>query len=129
MIIAVTASVFGQNVPPAKQQAQRVDQRVRVSERVFDGVALKKPLPQPPWSNDKSHEKGEVTVAVLVDYDGTVKRAQIVSDDPILGNVATNAVKQWRFRPYMINGEPYQVESRVVMRFNKKHAELVLGDR
>ncbi len=70
-----------------------------------------------------------VTVAVLVDYDGTVKSTHVLSGDPVLGDVATNAVKQWQYKPFLINGVRTQVESRVVMKFGKKNANVVLGDR
>jgi len=92
-------------------------------------MALKRVLPQPPWSKDNGHEKGEVTVGVLVDYDGAVKRTHVMSGDSVLGDVAENAVKQWQFRPFMLNGEPLQMDSRVVMKFSKKHAEVVVGER
>jgi outer membrane biosynthesis protein TonB len=49
--------------------------------------------------------------------------------DPVLGDVAENAVKQWQFRPFMLNGEPVQVDSRIAMKFTKKRAEVVVGER
>jgi hypothetical protein len=67
MMVAVAISPLGQNAPAEKPTP---DKRIRVSERVLDNIVLKKVLPQPPWSNDKAHEKGEVTITVLVDYDG-----------------------------------------------------------
>jgi hypothetical protein len=128
-IVAATC-LFGQDVPSDKSSPpQHMDQRIRVSERVLNDMALKRVLPQPPWSKDKGHEKGEVTVGVLVDYDGTVKVTHLVSGDPLLGDVAENAVKQWQFRPFILNGERVQVDSRIVMKFGKKHAEVVVGDR
>jgi hypothetical protein len=126
MIIAVAISPLGQNVPAQKPPSNK---RIRVSERVLDNIVLKKVLPQPPWSNDKAHEKGEVTISVLVDYDGTVKSTSLRSGDPILADVATHSIKQWQFKPYVVNDEPVQVESRIVMKFNKKRADVVLGQR
>lgn len=67
------------------------------------------------------------TVGVLVDYDGTVKSTSPISGDPVLADVATRAIKQWQFKPFIINGEAVQVESRIVMKFSKKRAEVALG--
>jgi len=128
--ILTASCLFAQTTRSDKSPTpQRVDNRIRVSERVLNDMALKRVLPQPPWSKDNGHEKGEVTVGVLVAYDGTVKRTHVMSGDSVLGDVAENAVKQWQFRPFMLNGEPLQMDSRVVMKFSKKHAEVVVGER
>jgi protein TonB len=122
--------LLGQSVPAEQQPApQHLDRRIRVSERVLDANVVHRVLPQPPWSKDKGHEQGVVTIAVMVDYNGTVKSMSAVSGDPVLAEVAMGAVKQWQFRPYIVQGDPLQVESRVVMKFSKKHAEIVLGER
>jgi len=127
----VTAScLFAQNAPSDKQPTpQHRDKRIRVSERVLYDMALKRVLPQPPWSKGDGHEEGEVTVAVLVDYDGTVKTTHVMSGDPVLGDVAENVVKRWQFTPFKVNGEPVQMESWIVMNFSKKRAEVVVGAR
>jgi len=126
-MVAVDISPLAQDVPAEKPKPQPVDKRIRVSEGVLDNIVLKKVLPRPPWSNDKAHEKGVVTISVLVDYDGTLKSTSLISGDPVLADVATHAIKQWQFKPYVVNGEPVRVESRIVMKFSKKRADVVLA--
>jgi len=109
--------------------ASQPQMRIRVSERVLDGIAVKKILPSTPCSTDTEHEKGIVAIAVLVDYDGKVKSASLLSGDQVLADCAIPAVQQWRFKPYLINDKPVQVESRVVMKFSKKRVQVVLGER
>jgi protein TonB len=121
LIMCVLA--LGQDAAPQRPM------RVRVSERVLDGVVAKKVMPDVPCSTDKSHQKGVVTIGVLVDYDGKVKSTSPMSGDSVLTNCAIRAIVQWEFRPYFINGTPVQVESRIVVKFNKNHVELVLGER
>ena len=87
-MVAVAISPLAQDVPAEKPKPQPVDKRIRVSEGVLDNIVLKKVLPQPPWSNDKAHEKGVVTISVLVDYDGTLKSTSLISGDPVLADVA-----------------------------------------
>jgi TonB family protein len=128
LMLFSTFSCFGQT-NSTDSSATRTPTRIRVSERVLDDLALKKLLPQLDSTRQGWSKTGVVTIAVLVDYDGTVKSASLTAGDPELGDVAISAIKQWRYRPYKIEGYPVQIESRVVMKFTKKHAELVLGDR
>lgn len=123
LLFASFAVAQNQTVPP------QTPMRIRVSERVLDGVTVKKVLPSLPCSTDSEHEKGVVTIAVLVDYDGSVKSASRQSGDTVLADCAIPAVQQWQFKPYLINGRPVQVESRVVMKFSKKRVEIVVGER
>jgi len=48
---------------------------------------------------------------------GTIERAQIVSGPTLLAQAALNAVKQWRYRPYYLNGTPIEVETQVMVNF------------
>jgi Gram-negative bacterial TonB protein C-terminal len=128
--VALAMNSLGQNEPADKQpKPQPIDKRIRVSERVLEGIVLKKVLPRPPWSGEPAHEKGVVAIAVLVDYDGTLKSTSPISGDPVLADVAAHAIHQWQFKPFVLNGEPVQVESRIVMKFSKKRADVVPGDR
>ena len=120
LVVACIAG-FGQNLPA------ETPLRIRVSERVLDGIALKRVLPQLPCSKDTSQEKGVLTIAVLVDYDGKVKTTSPISGEPVLADCATFAIRQRQFKPYTVNGKPVQVESRVVMKFSKKRVGVVLG--
>lgn len=54
-----------------------------------------------------------------------MKRTSTLDGDPVLAQVAIDAITQWRFKPYTIQGEPVGVESRVVMKFTKKRVELM----
>jgi len=103
--------------------------RTRISYGVLDRLVVQKVVPQPPWSSEKGHEQGDVTIAVLLDYDGTLKSTSVVSGDPVLGEVATNAIKQWKFKPFLLDDQPFQAQSQVVIRFGKERAEIVAGVR
>ena len=127
IIVAAAIGPLAQSVPAEKPKPQPADKRIRVSEGVLDSIVLKKVLPQAPWSNDKAHQKGVVTISVLFDYDGTLKSASVISGDSVLADVATQAIRQWRFEPFVINGEPARVESRIIMKFSKKRAAVVIA--
>jgi protein TonB len=61
--------------------------------------------------------QGTVVVQAFVSPQGTIERAQIVSGPAVLAQAALNAVKQWRYRPYYLNGTPIEVETEVTVNF------------
>ena len=63
----------------------------------------------------------------LIGTDGTVKDVRVESGLPILAQAAIDAVKQWRYKPYMIDGEPVEVDSRITINFNLS-SELGIDD-
>jgi periplasmic protein TonB len=64
-------------------------------------------------------KQGDVTVWFWIDTDGTVEKVTAVDGDPMLAQAATEAVKQWRYTPYILNGEPVEVETKAVVSFGK----------
>jgi TonB family protein len=63
--------------------------------------------------------QGDVTVLFWIDTEGTVEKATVVDGHPPLAQAAIEAVKQWRYTPYLLNGEPIEVEIRTVVSFGK----------
>jgi hypothetical protein len=119
----------GENAPDEEELPTRpAVRRARISWGVLDHIVVHRVLPQPPWSNEPGHEQGVVTIGVMLDYDGTLKTTSVVSGDPVLAEVATNAIKRWQFKPFVLGGQPLQVESQVAMKFSKKRAEVVVGE-
>jgi len=55
---------------------------------------------------------------VSIDTSGNVVNMKPVEGDPLLVNAAMDAVKQWRYKPYVLNGEPLEVETSVVINFH-----------
>ena len=60
---------------------------------------------------------GEVVLTALIDKDGNIENLQIVSGHPLLAPAAINAVKQWRYKPYLLNGQPVEVETTITVNF------------
>jgi len=54
---------------------------------------------------------------LLIGIDGSVKDVRVENGLPILAQAAIDAVKQWRYKPYMIDGEPVEVDSRITINF------------
>jgi protein TonB len=54
---------------------------------------------------------------VTVDKEGNVANIQLISGHPILAPAAIDAVKQWKYRPYLLNGMPVEIETQVTVNF------------
>ena len=74
------------------------------------------PIHIPPESTHRNFS-GEVTVEVVLDVDGNVTEAKVVDGDPILANALLEAMKQWKFAPTKLDGDPVEVDFQFHMRF------------
>ncbi len=61
--------------------------------------------------------QGDVILAAIISKAGTIESLQVVSGHPMLTQAALDAVKQWRYRPYLLNGEPIEVETQILVKF------------
>ena len=53
----------------------------------------------------------------VISRGGTIENLQVVGGHPLLVRAALEAVRQWRYRPYVLNGEPVEVETQVTVNF------------
>jgi protein TonB len=60
---------------------------------------------------------GDVVLKFLVRKDGTVTNVRVVSGNPTLALAAVQSVKLWRYRPFLLNGEPTETESQATIKF------------
>jgi Gram-negative bacterial TonB protein C-terminal len=72
---------------------------------------------RPVWPAFPHHVPGKVNVRFVVGKDGTVVEAEALDGPEVLHKPSLDAVRQWQFRPYLILGEPVEVESRTVFEF------------
>jgi TonB family protein len=105
--------------PPAQQQQseQQRPKRVRVSEGVAKALLIKKVEPEYPQEARDQRIQGAVVLQIEISEAGDVKDARLISGHPLLAPPAIEAVKQWKYKPYLLNGEPVQVETRVTVDF------------
>ena len=92
-------------------------QRVRVSGDVMRGVLVKKVAPIYPPLARQAHIQGTVIPKILVNKSGDVYDVQLVSGHLMLSPAAIEAVKQWQYQPYLLNGEAVEVETSVQVVF------------
>ena len=92
-------------------------QRVRVSLGVSQGLLIKKVQPAYPPLARQARIQGTVLLQAEISKDGTIENLRLISGHPMLAPAAIEAVKQWRYKPYMLNGEPVAVETQVQVNF------------
>lgn len=93
--------------------------RLRVSQGVIAGLMIRHVDPVYPAEAKKKHIGGDVLLKILINKEGHVVDAVIVKGDPMLAGAAVDAVKQWLFQPYLLDGESIGVETTAVVSFGK----------
>lgn len=92
-------------------------QRVRVSSGVVSGLLVRKVNPVYPPLARQARIQGTVVLQAQISKDGNIENLQLISGHPMLAPAAIEAVKQWKYRPYLLNGEPVEVETQVQVNF------------
>jgi protein TonB len=92
-------------------------QRVRVSSGVQSGLLVRKVNPTYPPLARQARIQGVVILQAQISKDGNIENLQLVSGHPMLAPAAIEAVKQWKYKPYLLNGEPVEVETQVQVNF------------
>jgi len=104
---------FGVQSPP-------VPTKIRVSGAVMDQFVIHKVDAEYPEEARTMHASGNVTVVITIDRQGNVTKAALIKGNPVLADAAETAVKQWKYRPYALNGNPVEVETTAVVVFRNK---------
>ena len=92
--------------------------RVRVSQGVVQGNAISQPKPLYPQMARMARVQGAVVLQAVISKSGAIENLRVVSGHPMLQQSALDAVRQWRYRPYLLNGEPVEVETQITVNFN-----------
>jgi TonB family protein len=97
--------------------AQAVPQRVRVTESAMRSFVVHKVPPEYPPQAREAHIQGTVNLQIWVSKTGDIEDLKLVSGHPLLAPAAIEAVKQWKYKPYLLNGTPVIVETTVSVNF------------
>jgi len=108
-------SVMSDTTSDAAQKTP--SQRVRVSSGVMQGLQVTKVNPQYPDEAKDAHIQGAVLLRAIIDKEGNVANLQLISGHPLLAPAAIEAVKQWKYRPYLLQGNPVEVETHIQVNF------------
>jgi protein TonB len=98
---------------PAVQQ----DAPVHLAQGVTAGLLIKRVNPKYPNKARENRIQGTVVLRALISKDGDITDLSVVSGDPLLAKSATKAVKQWKYRPYLLAGKPVAVNTEIIVNF------------
>jgi len=92
-------------------------QRVRISQGVTKGLLIHRVEPVYPALARAARVQGDVILTAIISTNGEIENLQLVSGHPMLVPSALAAVKQWRYKPYLLNGTPTEVETTITVIF------------
>lgn len=111
----VLGGIVGSSLPPPKVAAPQ--KPLRVSSGVVAGNKISGPNPVYPAIAKTARIQGKVVLQATISKQGTIEGLHAVSGPPMLYQSALDAVKQWRYRPYILNGEAVEVETTIEVNF------------
>jgi len=117
--IISAAPVAAPPPPPPKVEVQKPKeiQRIRVGGNVQQAKLIYGPKPVYPPLAKQARIQGVVRLTAVIGTDGTIQNLQVVSGHPLLIPAALEAVKQWRYQPTLLNGEPVEVITQIDVNF------------
>ena len=107
--------IGGKQAPPSPPSSK--SQRIRLSGSVLENNLIHRVPPTYPPLAKLARVTGTVVLQVTVSKDGRVQDLRAISGHPLLVQSAMDAVRQWRYRPSLLNGEPVEVVSEVTVAF------------
>ena len=113
----LTEVLSGTHSVPVLATTSPTPKRVRVSSRVAEANLIHDVAPSYPPAAGRARIEGTVVLLALIAKDGTVEDVRVESGLPVLAQAAIDAVKQWRYKPYLLNGEPIEVASQITINF------------
>ncbi len=91
---------------------------MKISQGVAQGLIMKRVAPEYPRSALTMRIEGAVELAATISKEGEIKDVKVLKGDPQLSRAAVQAVKQWKYKPYLLNGEPVEIQTQITVNFN-----------
>ena len=91
--------------------------RLRLDREIMDGRQIRYVETKYPQMARIAHIQSDVVLNAVIDKQGRIARLRTVSGHPILIQAALDAVRQWTYQPFLLHGEPIEVESTVHVLF------------
>jgi protein TonB len=109
-LVALAAFAVAQDSPSPKH--------LRVSSGVANSLKTHDVQPHYPKEAQEQGIQGDVLLNATIDSKGNLVNLKVVQGDPILVKAAVDAVKKWKYRPFILNGEPVDVDTTIKIQFH-----------
>jgi protein TonB len=113
----VIGSVISSSNAAVPRFVPTTPQRIRISQGVTRGLLIHREEPTYPPLARSARVQGDVVLSAIIDGNGQIQNLTLVSGHPMLVPAAIAAVKQWRYKPYLLNGQPVEVETTITVIF------------
>lgn len=90
---------------------------IKVSQGVSQGLLIKRVQPKYPQAALAVHTQGAVQIEATINKEGNVINPKVLHGDQILAHAAVEAVRQWRYKPYYLDGEPVEIQTEITITF------------
>ncbi|HEX5412122.1 MAG TPA: energy transducer TonB [Terriglobia bacterium] len=103
--------------PPPPPPKPTTPQRIRVGGQVENAKLINRVQPEYPQLAKMARIQGTVRLEAIISKDGTIQDLKVMSGHPLLVKAALDAVKQWRYQPTLLNGDPVEVVTEIDVNF------------
>jgi protein TonB len=90
---------------------------LKISQGVSQGLLIKRVQPRYPQNALSMRLQGAVLLQATINKEGNISNLKVLSGDAVLARAASDAVHQWRYKPYYLNGEPVEIETQITVNF------------
>jgi protein TonB len=90
---------------------------LKLSQGVSAGLLIKSVPPKYPPAALTLHTQGKVLIEATITREGIVTQPRVLKGDPMLARAAIEAVRQWRYKPYFLDGQPIDVQTQITVDF------------
>jgi TonB family protein len=101
--------------PSVRSQPSLV--KVNISQGVSQGLLIKRVQPMYPQNGVARHLQGAVQLSAMIDKEGRIVNLKVLKGDAVLARAAMDAVRQWRYKPYYLDGVPVEIETQITVNF------------
>jgi len=116
--VTMPAALLSKSGPADASAPDLIDGRfVRLKPELAEGLLADRVEPEYPDAARRAHIQGSVTLETLIGANGRVQQVTPVSGNPQLADAAVNAVRQWRYKPFTVDGHKVPIRTQVTVTF------------
>ena len=113
--VPFTESTHTPRPPDEQQSSTKPVPRQRISAGVQAAMLIRRVEPVYPYLAIQTHREGRVELHAIISTDGSIQSLEVISGDALLIQSALAAVREWRYRPTILNGQPVEVDTHITV--------------
>ena len=108
-------------IPPPPPSTTQTNPRVIRMTQLDPALLIHRVEPVYPPLAKQTHREGRVELRAIIGTDGRIRSLQIVAGDPLFEQSAVEAVQQWRYKPTILNGQPIEIDTSIMVIYSMQH--------